>query len=192
VDGTEQGNRFGGIYVACQVAKQIGLPEVLGGDRKGRLALLLVLAQLISPMSKRAVVEWAENEAVYEVVGLGNPDGIDFDEDDLYDVLDDLADRRHKIELHLFKLRNKECSRLFLYDVTSSYLEGNCNELAEWGYNRDGKKGKKQIVHLHSGLVSETWSSLVIEAWSRVSPCSRSRKPIFAISLPSPSPKWRS
>jgi hypothetical protein len=73
VDGTEQGNRFGAMYVAYQVAKQIGLPEVLGGGRKGRLALLLVLAQLISPMSKRAVVQWAENEAVYEVLGLGAP-----------------------------------------------------------------------------------------------------------------------
>src|SRR5271165_1382608 len=33
-----------------------------------------------------------------------------------------------------------------LYDVTSSYLEGECNELGEFGYNRDGKKGKLQIV----------------------------------------------
>jgi transposase len=36
--------------------------------------------------------------------------------------------------------------QLFLYDVTSSYLEGNYNALAAWGYNRDGKKGKKQLV----------------------------------------------
>ena len=33
-----------------------------------------------------------------------------------------------------------------MYDVTSSYLEGDKNELAEYGYDRDGKKGKKQIV----------------------------------------------
>jgi transposase len=33
-----------------------------------------------------------------------------------------------------------------LYDVTSSYFEGDQNELGEYGYNRDGKKGKKQIV----------------------------------------------
>ena len=33
-----------------------------------------------------------------------------------------------------------------MYDVTSSYVEGNNNELADWGYNRDNKKGKKQIV----------------------------------------------
>jgi transposase len=33
-----------------------------------------------------------------------------------------------------------------LYDVTSSYFEGECNDLAAYGYNRDGKRGKKQIV----------------------------------------------
>ena len=40
----------------------------------------------------------------------------------------------------------KHNKNLYLYDVTSSYLEGECNELAEYGYNRDKKKGKKQIV----------------------------------------------
>jgi hypothetical protein len=35
---------------------------------------------------------------------------------------------------------------LFLYDLTSSYLEREHNALAAWGYNRDGKKGRKQIV----------------------------------------------
>jgi transposase len=36
--------------------------------------------------------------------------------------------------------------RLFFYDVTSRYLEGECNELAAWGYNRDKKAGKPPIV----------------------------------------------
>ena len=35
---------------------------------------------------------------------------------------------------------------LLLYDVTSSYFEGLHNALGEYGYNRDGKRGKKQIV----------------------------------------------
>ena len=46
----------------------------------------------------------------------------------------------------MFKDRHKEKPRLFLYDVTSSYLEGEYNELADYGYNRDKKRGKKQIV----------------------------------------------
>jgi transposase len=36
--------------------------------------------------------------------------------------------------------------KLFLYDVTSTYLEGALNELAAFGYNRDKKKGKMQLV----------------------------------------------
>ena len=36
---------------------------------------------------------------------------------------------------------------LVLYDVSSSYVEGRCCELAQRGYNRDGKKGKLQIVY---------------------------------------------
>ena len=35
---------------------------------------------------------------------------------------------------------------LFLYDVTSSYTEGDQNEYGNFGYNRDKKRGKKQIV----------------------------------------------
>ena len=34
-----------------------------------------------------------------------------------------------------------------LYDVTSSYMEGRRCPLAQFGYNRDGKKGKLQIVY---------------------------------------------
>ena len=36
---------------------------------------------------------------------------------------------------------------LVLYDVSSSYFEGRCCPLAQRGYNRDGKRGKLQIVY---------------------------------------------
>ncbi len=143
---TEQGPQFGALYLLYELAKEIGLAGALGKDRQGRLALLLVLAQLIFKGSRAGIVKWAHNQAVFEVLGLGAQDQIDFDEDTLYRVLDNLAARRFGIQVDLFRSRNKRVSRLFLYDVTSSYLEGICNELAQWGYNRDGKKGKKQIV----------------------------------------------
>ena len=74
--------------------------------------------------------------------------GLDsFHEDDLYENLDWLCERQERIEQRLFKRRHdSNTPKLFLYDVTSSYLEGMFNALAEFGYNRDGKKGKKQIV----------------------------------------------
>jgi transposase len=67
--------------------------------------------------------------------------------DDLYENLSWLSKQQEKIEKKLFNLRfPKATPSLFLYDVTSSYLEGVCNELADWGYGRDKKKGKLQIV----------------------------------------------
>lgn len=145
--GTEQGPGFGGIYALFELAKRVGILDALGRDRRGKLALLMVIAHVAGGMSRRAVVQWARTQAVHEVFGLGTPEnGVDFDENSLYEVLDELSDRRLEIESQLFKSRGKSCGKLFLYDVTSSYLEGDCNELAAWGYNRDGKKGKKQIV----------------------------------------------
>jgi hypothetical protein len=61
--------------------------------------------------------------------------------------MDWLAGRQDKIENSLFGQRTLgKKPELFFYDVTSSYLEGERNELAEWGYNRDKKQGRKQIV----------------------------------------------
>jgi hypothetical protein len=61
-------------------------------------------------------------------------------------LLDWLSDNQEKIEKKLFNARHETPPSLFLYDVTSSYLEGEQNELANYGYNRDKKRGKKQIV----------------------------------------------
>lgn len=143
---TEQGPKFGALYCLHEIGRQIGIWDVLGYDRKAKLAALMIIAQIIKPMSKRAVVRWARSQAVFEVLGLGGPDEIDFNEDELYSVLDWLSDRRFDIQLGLFRKRGKQCDKIFLYDVTSSYLEGQHNELADWGYGRDKKKGKKQIV----------------------------------------------
>lgn len=63
-------------------------------------------------------------------------------------------------------MRNKkerECCQMFLYDVTSSYFEGEQNELAAFGYNRDKKKGKKQLVY---GLLTDAEGEpLAVEAF---------------------------
>jgi transposase len=89
-------------------------------------------------------VRWAADHAVAEVLGLSS-----FDEDDLYEALDWLATQQETIEKNLYRAyvqRTGQPPVLVLYDVTSSYFEGEKNELAAYGYNRDGKKGKKQIV----------------------------------------------
>ena len=70
-----------------------------------------------------------------------------FTEDDLYTNGAWLEGRHAVVERRLWQSRPAQPKeQLFLYDVTRSYLEGDYNALAAWGYNRDHKDGKKQVV----------------------------------------------
>ena len=135
---------FGLLYALKQVASDLGIAGALGQKRLGKLALFLVLARVAHRGSRLSAVRWARDHAVAEVLGLDS-----FDEDDLYLALDDLSAHQEKIEKSLWRnylARTGTPPALFLYDVTSSYLEGELNALGQFGYNRDGKRGKLQIV----------------------------------------------
>jgi len=137
-----QGLSFGAVWALYQLAQRTGLAKALGSDRQGKLALWQVLARAIEPGSRLSAVRLAGSHAACDVLQL-DP----FHEDQLYPNLAWLAENQARIEQRLFKhLHPTDCPDLFLYDVTSSYLEGDHNVLAAWGYNRDGKPGKKQIV----------------------------------------------
>lgn len=140
---SKQGLTVGAIIVLKELADRLGITKALGNNRNGKLALWQVMARIIDQGSRLSAVRLAGGHAVCDFL---NVDG--FNEDDLYENLDWLSEKQEKIEMMLFKKRYKgtEVPRLYLYDVTSSYLEGVENELGDWGYNRDGKKGKKQIV----------------------------------------------
>jgi transposase len=135
---------FGLLHALKQVASDLGISGALGQKRLGKLALFLVLARVAHQGSRLSAVRWARDHAVAEVLTLDA-----FDEDDLYEALDDLCARQDKIEKSLWRNYLARCGTppaLFLYDVTSSYLEGEHNALGQFGYNRDGKRGKLQIV----------------------------------------------
>ena len=145
----DQSPQSGPIYAVLdtlnQIAQQTGLSDALGSTRLALLAKFLVYARIGHQGSRLSSVRWARNHCVEEILGL-KP----FDEDDLYEALDWINENQEQIEKKLYERYLKEHGSkppvLVLYDVTSSYLEGECNELAQYGYNRDGKKGKKQIV----------------------------------------------
>ena len=69
----------------------------------------------------------------------------DASEDELYAAMDWLAVRQERIEGKLAQRRLLD-GALVLYDVTSSYLEGERCALGRRGHNRDKKGGKRQIV----------------------------------------------
>jgi transposase len=139
---TKQGMRIGAVFTLNALAERIGLPKVLGHHREGRLALWQVLARFIDQGSRLSAVRLAERHAACDILGLDS-----FNEDHLYNNLAWLSGQQEVIEKRLFRKRyGNKTPQLFLYDVTSSYLEGVKNILAAFGYNRDGKKGKMQLV----------------------------------------------
>lgn len=139
-----QGKSCGGLIVIREVCKRLGILQAIGKSRQAQLALLQITARVLCRRSRLyAATQWAHQQAIEEVFGLEN-----FTEDSLYANLDFLSENQEKIEEKVFKFRchDKKMRTIYLYDVTSSYLEGKQNELGAFGYNRDGKRGKMQIV----------------------------------------------
>src|SRR5437016_4882245 len=135
---------FAVLFALKQLAERVGLLQVLGSECWAKLILFLVLARVAAQGSRRSAVRWATQHAVAETLGLQH-----FDEDDLYTALDRLAEEQEHIEDALYRRAVRQrgsAPTVVLYDVTSSYLEGEQNELAAFGYNRDKKPGKAQIV----------------------------------------------
>jgi transposase len=134
------GTSFAALFILKHIADNLGITKALTNSKYSALVLLLVFARILTQGSRKHIINWAETQAISSVLGIEN-----FSLDSLYDTLDWLSENQDSIEDKLFKSRANS-SNLFLYDVTSSYLEGECNELADYGYNRDKKQGKKQIV----------------------------------------------
>ena len=138
------GEIFGVLFALKQLADQVGITRVLGSAAESKLNLFLILARIAHGGSRLSAVRWAKQHTVADVLAVEG-----FDEDDLYAALDWLASQQERIERELYQAYVKEQGQppvLVLYDVTSSYFEGECNELGQYGYNRDGKRGKQQIV----------------------------------------------
>jgi len=137
----------GHVAAALGTARKIGLDRLLGpdGNRCRDLVLALIVSRLLEPGSKlaaaRALSPDTASSSLGQQLGLGM-----VDEDEVYTALDWLAVRQPAIETALAK-RHLAGGTLVLYDVSSSYMEGRCCPLAQFGYNRDRKRGKLQIVY---------------------------------------------
>ena len=144
----KQGPSVGAVWLLSKLAEELGLVAALGSDRQGKLALWQVIARALDQGSRLSAVRLAGGHAVGAALALAG-----FNEDDLYANLDWLADHQGEIEARLFAQRKPASTPdVFLYDVTSTYLEGEQNAFAAFGYNRDRKSGKRQIV---IGLIAD-------------------------------------
>ena len=128
--------------------RAIGLDRLLGKPTDKRLAPLtiaLIASRLVSPASKLATARDLAADTACSSLGRLLQLGA-VDEVELYRALDWLGARQAAIEGALARRHLKD-GALVLYDVSSSWLEGRCCELARFGYSRDGRKGKLQIVY---------------------------------------------
>ena len=108
-------------------------------SRQRDLVIAMVAARILEPKSKLATTAWWADTTLPEILDVH-----DADEDDLYDAMDWLLERQSRIENKLAG-RHLKNDALALYDLTSSYFEGQTCPLAALGHNRDGKKGKLQV-----------------------------------------------
>lgn len=139
-----QAESFGALWVVDQIAQQLGIKKALGVTWEAQLGYWQLLARVLRPgTSLLAMVRLASTCAAAALLGWRRS----FTEEELYTNGAWLEGRHAVIERRLWQARpNPAKDQLFLYDVTSSYLEGDYNALAAWGYNRDHKEGKKQVV----------------------------------------------
>jgi hypothetical protein len=136
----------GHVAAALGTVRRLGLDKALpkGPERRARLILAMIVARIIEPAAKLATArQLSEATAAHSlgaVLGLG-----EVDEDELYAALDLLGRSQAGVEKVLAQ-RHLEDGVLVLYDVTSSYLEGRRCELAQFGYSRDHRGDRPQIV----------------------------------------------
>lgn len=136
---------FGAWYLVNELAKKTGLLEILKKYSWGKYILLIIYAKFIEPSSKLGIFDLIEGTAAKAILGIEE----DLKYHKLLQSMDNLLKNQDKIEEKLFKFRsnnNNSNNKLVLYDVTSSYVEGEKQDLAAFGYNRDSKKGHEQIV----------------------------------------------
>src|SRR6516225_6618723 len=138
----------GHAVAALGTLRTIGLDRLLSrptDKRLASLAIALIASRLISPASKLATARDLAADTACSSLGWLLQLGA-VDEVELYRTLDWLGERQAAVEAALARRHLKD-GALVLYDISSSWLEGRCCELARFGYSRDGKKGKLQIVY---------------------------------------------
>ena len=109
--------------------------------RERDLTLAMIAEQILHPTSKLGFTRLWNTTTLPEELDISNAD-----EDDLYATMDWLYQRQERIEKKL-AVKHLHDDAQVLYDVTSSYYEGHTCALAQFGHNRDKKKGKQIIVY---------------------------------------------
>jgi len=148
----EQGKSIGLSFVVVFIMKLLNIFRVLNKSFESKIALMLITARVVLQSSRLQALHWIKKiDKISSLVGFSNEELDRLNDKTIYKGLDYLYENQQVIEDRLYKLNyvnKKRVPKRLYYDVTSSYVEGDYEDslLVEYGYNRDKKKGKKQIV----------------------------------------------
>ena len=133
----------GHVEILLEAMRRLKLPALIDprpSPKRDRV-LAMILQRLLYPASKLATTRLWHSTTLAEELSLE-----DTDEDDLYEAMDWLLERQDRIERKLAKRHLAEGDPV-LYDVSSSYYEGQTCPLMQFGHNRDGKRDRPIVVY---------------------------------------------
>jgi hypothetical protein len=144
---------FGYFFVISSLMKQLKINDILEKTLPPEvvsLVKIMIVGMLISTNSKLGILNWLRREKFVAKFFDVEPRALT--EKNFYSALVSLHSRKMPVEKKWFAHHNFKSNCIYLYDITSSYFEGVQNELAAFGYSRDGKRGKMQLC---VGLVTD-------------------------------------
>jgi Transposase DDE domain len=143
----ERSLSHGGVAAVHAMAEKLGVRKLLGPDCRERdLAYALVISRVLHPKSKLSTLDWWKDCTLGEDLAVAEATT-----DQVYAAMDWLHRRQDTIEKTLAG-RHLRTGGIAMFDLSSSWVEGRCCELAAFGYSRDKKRGLKQIEY---GLLTD-------------------------------------
>jgi transposase len=141
------GREYGASAILYNLAKNIALDKLIYSRNEPwvRNVLAMIIGRVVFQGSKLSLSRANEISCLWEICGVHDAE-INVNHH-CYDAMDELLERQKLIQKKL-ALKHLTDGAVILYDITSSYLEGEYeeSETVAYGYNRDKKRGKKQIV----------------------------------------------
>lgn len=137
---------YGASRAVLEIARQLELDRLLYSRNEPwvRDCLAMIAGRVVYAGSKLALSNQWKNSTLWEQCGVEGEVDV---QDHCYQPMDRLLERQPAIQRALAG-KHLQNGHVVLYDITSSYLEGEYREsdIVLFGYNRDGKRGHEQIV----------------------------------------------
>lgn len=144
----QSSKEYGVVYTTNQLFKKYGIDKILKkelSDNKAEFDVYgvikaLMINRLINPSSDLAAYDWILNDYC---------EPLEVQQCHLYRSLDYLIKGKERIQQDIFlalKKKLKLNTKMIHYDLTSSYVEGSHCEIALFGYSRDHRRDRRQIV----------------------------------------------